>query len=193
MCRCPRILSENPLCWLPSPLSPIVILCLMLFLLSKYFSCKCSVKPFYFFLSCVEELWLILIKPGLSFLFINVTLTSFLFISVALTVNLSSLIIKVDGNHCSVCGQIESHQLDFSWGPDSLMQALSWACNCLLVVTFLLLDSVNTSIPHFSWTHCIKTWVETWFRLMNCSQTPWEWKYLRIAVWDWRLGRWEII
>lgn len=151
MCRCPRILFENPLCWLPLLLSPSVILCLVLFLLWKYFSCKCYVKPFFFFfLSCAEELRLILIKPELSFWFINVTLASFLFINVTLTVNLSSLIIKVDGNHCSVCSQIASHQLDFSWGLDSLMQALSWASNCLLVVILMLLNCVNASIPYFS-------------------------------------------
>lgn len=60
--------------------------------------------------SCAEELWLILIKPELSFRFINVTLASFLFINVTLTVNPHSLIIKVDGNHSSVCGQIAAHQ-----------------------------------------------------------------------------------
>lgn len=63
-------------------------------------------------LSCAEELWLILIKLELSFRFINVTLASFLFITVTLTVNPNSLIIKVGGNHSSVCGQIAPHQ----WG-----------------------------------------------------------------------------
>lgn len=64
-------------------------------------------------LSYAEELWLILIKLELSFQFINVILASSQFINVTLTVNPNSLIIKVDRNHSSVCGQIAAHQRGF--------------------------------------------------------------------------------
>lgn len=115
-----------------------------------------------FGLSCAEELQLILIKLQLSFRFINVTLASFLFINVTLTVNPNSLIIKVDGNRCSVCGQIASHQGFFLMEPDSLMQTLIKGSELFSLRVFLLLlvNCITTCL----WSLDEHTWYQGWSR-----------------------------